>query len=64
MLGRLLDTPDAASVDYIYSHFVADQLDLRSLIAAAVTSPAFLAPNGGTPCSPGLDQTCNDSPTV
>jgi hypothetical protein len=64
-LGQPVDTAaEEASADYIYAHFVTNKLDLRSLIAAVVTSPAFLAPAGGTPCTPGLDQTCNDSPTV
>jgi len=58
------DAAELASADYVYAHFAADGLDLRSLIAAAVTSPAFLAPGRGTPCTPGLDQTCNDSPAV
>jgi hypothetical protein len=64
-LGQPVDTAaEQASADYVYAHFVTNKLDLRSLIAAVVTSPAFLAPTGGTPCTPGLDQTCNDSPIV
>lgn len=59
MLGRTLNANDASSVEDIAQRFAASGLDLRTAIAAAASSVSFLDPRGGTPCTPGADQTCN-----
>ena len=64
MLGRSLNANDTASVDSIAARFVASDLDLRAAIAAAASSASFLDPRGGTPCTPGADQTCNANPAL
>ena len=64
MLGRPLTPQDGPSVTGIHELFVADNQNLRALIAAAASSPSFLGAAGGSPCTPGLDQTCNDSLAV
>jgi hypothetical protein len=64
MLGRTLTPEDGPSVTGIHELFEANNLSLPTAIAAAASSPAFLQPGGGPPCTPGLEQTCNDSPTV
>lgn len=64
MLGRGLEAADNASVDAIHQQFTAAGFDLRALIAAVASSASFLAPNGGPPCTPGLDQTCNHDPLL
>ena len=52
---------DATSVTAIGDLFVASGLDLRTAIAAAVSSASFLDPTtGGPPCGGGLPQSCND----
>jgi hypothetical protein len=61
-LGRTLTAEDAPSVTGIHERFQASSLNLRTLIAAAVSSSAFLSEAGGARCTPGLDQTCNDEP--
>jgi len=51
---------DATSVAAINDLFVASGLDLRTAIAAAVSSASFLDPTtGGPPCG-GSAQSCND----
>jgi hypothetical protein len=64
MLGRTLTAAEGPSVTGIHDLFEASNLSLPAVIAAAASSPAFLQPGGGPPCTPGLDQTCNDNPTV
>lgn len=64
MLGRTLREEEGPLVAGIYDRFQASNLSLPALIAAALSSPAFLQPSGGPPCTPGLSQTCNDSPSV
>lgn len=64
-LGRNLTTErDEASVAAIGHLFAASGLDLRTVAAAAVSSATFLDPAGGSPCTPGLPQTCNDDPRL
>jgi hypothetical protein len=64
MLGRPLDETDRASVDAIHQQFTSSGFDLRALVAATASSASFLAPNGGPPCTPGLDQTCIHDPFI
>lgn len=64
MLGRALTESDRGSVDLIHRAFELAGHDLRTLIAAAAASPSFLAATGGTACTPGTNQTCNDDPRV
>jgi hypothetical protein len=64
MLGRTLNTEDMASVDAIAGRFDHSDLDLRTAIAAAASSASFLGPGGGTPCTPGADQSCNSDPKI
>jgi len=59
VLGRDLAIEDGTSVSTIGDRFVASGLDLRTAIAATVSSASFLGPTGGTPCS-GAPQSCND----
>ena len=63
-LRRDLTDADQASAAGIGALFTASGLDLRTLIAAAVSSASFLDPAGGLPCAPGIDQTCNDDPRI
>jgi hypothetical protein len=52
---------DATSVTAIANLFVASGLELRTAIAATVSSASFLDPTtGGPPCAGGLSQSCND----
>jgi len=64
MLGRALTADDMASADAIAGRFEDAKLDLRTVIAAAASSASFLGPGGGTPCTPGADQTCNSDPRL
>lgn len=62
VLGRTLSVADDPEVTAVHERFAGGALNLRTLIAAAVSSSVFLAENGGPPCTPGLRQTCNDEP--
>jgi len=62
VLGRTLTQADESSVVDIGSLFAAGGLDLRTAIAATVSSASFLASTGGPPCTAGLPQTCNADP--
>jgi hypothetical protein len=64
MLGRKLTHLDDGSVEVIHRVFALSGHDLRALIAAAAAAPSFLAPAGGTACTPGANQTCNDDPRL
>jgi hypothetical protein len=64
VLARNLTPADDTSVAAIGRLFTASGLDLRTAIAAAVSSPSFLDPAGGPPCTAGLPQTCNDDPKI
>jgi uncharacterized protein DUF1592/uncharacterized protein DUF1588/uncharacterized protein DUF1585 len=64
VLGRLLTAADESSVVDIARLFEAGGLDLRTAIAAAVSSASFLATTGGPPCTAGLPQTCNEDPLI
>lgn len=64
MLGRVVTDVDAGSVELIHRAFALSGHDLRALIAAAAASPSFVAPTGGTACTPGANQTCNDDPRI
>lgn len=63
-LGRTLVNADQPSVTAIQQLFEGSGLDLRTGLAAALSSSSFLAPNGGPPCVFGTDQSCNDDPRV
>ncbi len=59
--GRELTDADKPSVVAIGNIFAASAFDLRTGIAAAVSSASFLAPTGGPPCTQtGVPQSCND----
>jgi len=60
VVGRDLTDTDESSVATIGRLFTASGLDLRTVIAAAVSSTSFLDTAGGPPCTAGLSQTCND----
>jgi hypothetical protein len=64
MLGRSLTTDDLSSVGAITARFEDSNLDLRTVIVAAASSASFLGPGGGTPCTPGADETCNSDPRL
>ena len=64
MLGRSLTDDDLRSVGAITARFEDSNLDLRTAIAAAASSASFLGAGGGTPCTPGADQTCNSDPRL
>jgi len=65
VLGRDLTDADTTSVTAIGDLFVSGGLDLRTAIAATVSSASFLDPTtGGPPCVGGLSQNCNDDVRV
>lgn len=63
-LGRTLVDADQPSVTAVQQLFEGSGLDLRTGLAAALSSSSFLAPSGGLPCVFGTDQSCNDDPRV